>query len=72
MWIITDEVRKDNLNGMFRLKIGVLPLVNNAHTTLANPALKPVFAIENRLAGSDVNPYLAIAATLACGYLRVR
>ncbi len=24
--------------------------------------------IENRLAGSDVNPYLAIAATLACGY----
>ena len=25
--------------------------------------------IENRLAGSDVNPYLAIAATLACGYL---
>jgi len=25
--------------------------------------------IENRLAGSDVNPYLATAATLACGYL---
>jgi glutamine synthetase len=25
--------------------------------------------VENRLAGSDVNPYLAIAATLACGYL---
>ena len=25
--------------------------------------------IENRLAGADVNPYLAIAATLACGYL---
>ena len=25
--------------------------------------------IENRIAGSDVNPYLAIAATLACGYL---
>lgn len=25
--------------------------------------------IENRLAGSDVNPYLAIAGTLACGYL---
>lgn len=25
--------------------------------------------IENRLAGSDVNSYLAIAATLACGYL---
>jgi glutamine synthetase len=25
--------------------------------------------IENRIAGSDVNPYLVIAATLACGYL---
>ncbi|MDH5488498.1 MAG: glutamine synthetase family protein [Rhodospirillaceae bacterium] len=25
--------------------------------------------IENRLPGADVNPYLAIAATLACGYL---
>ncbi|HSD69628.1 MAG TPA: glutamine synthetase family protein [Woeseiaceae bacterium] len=25
--------------------------------------------VENRLAGSDVNPYLAIAATLACGYI---
>jgi len=25
--------------------------------------------VENRLAGSDVNPHLAIAATLACGYL---
>jgi glutamine synthetase len=25
--------------------------------------------IENRVAGSDVNPYLALAATLACGYL---
>ncbi len=25
--------------------------------------------IENRLAGSDVNPYLVIAASLACGYL---
>jgi glutamine synthetase len=25
--------------------------------------------IENRLAGSDVNPYLVIAASLACGYI---
>jgi len=25
--------------------------------------------VENRLAGADVNPYLAFAATLACGYL---
>jgi glutamine synthetase len=28
--------------------------------------------IENRLAGADVNPYLAIAASLACGYLGLR
>ncbi len=25
--------------------------------------------VENRLAGSDVNPYLVVAASLACGYL---
>ncbi len=25
--------------------------------------------IENRIAGSDTNPYLAIAASLLCGYL---
>ena len=25
--------------------------------------------VENRVAGSDVNPYLAMAASLACGYL---
>ncbi|MDA0994425.1 MAG: glutamine synthetase family protein [Proteobacteria bacterium] len=25
--------------------------------------------VENRLAGSDVNPYLALAASLSCGYL---
>lgn len=28
--------------------------------------------VENRLAGSDVNPYLAIAGTLACGYLGMK
>ncbi len=33
---------------------------------LSEPAARRV---ENRIAGSDVNPYLAIAATLACGYL---
>jgi glutamine synthetase len=27
--------------------------------------------IENRLAGADANPYLAIAASLACGYLGI-
>lgn len=34
----------------------------------SNPAGRRV---ENRVAGSDVNPYLAIAATLACGYLGI-
>jgi len=28
--------------------------------------------IENRIAGSDVNPYLVIAASLACGYLGMK
>jgi glutamine synthetase len=28
--------------------------------------------VENRVAGSDVNPYLAIAASLACGYLGIK
>jgi glutamine synthetase len=28
--------------------------------------------VENRLAGMDVNPYLAIAASLACGYLGLK
>ncbi|KAA2286069.1 glutamine synthetase family protein [Arenimonas fontis] len=28
--------------------------------------------VESRFAGSDVNPYLALAATLACGYLGIR
>ncbi len=29
----------------------------------------PARRVENRVAGADANPYLAIAATLACGYL---
>jgi len=28
--------------------------------------------IENRVVGMDANPYLAIAATLACGYLGMK
>ncbi len=28
--------------------------------------------VENRVPGVDVNPYLAMAATLACGYLGMR
>lgn len=44
--------------------------VDNRTVGLRVPASGPENRrVENRLAGSDVNPYLAIAATLACGYL---
>ena len=44
--------------------------VDNRTVGLRVPDAEPVNRrIENRLAGSDVNPYLVIAATLACGYL---
>ncbi len=44
--------------------------VDNRTVGLRVPDAAPAARrIENRLAGSDVNPYLAIAATLACGYL---
>jgi glutamine synthetase len=32
----------------------------------------PARRVENRLAGADANPYLAIAASLACGYLGMK
>ena len=32
-------------------------------------ATPPARRVENRIAGADANPYLAMAATLACGYL---
>ena len=28
--------------------------------------------VENRIAGADANPYLAMAASLACGYIGIR
>ncbi len=44
--------------------------VDNRTVGLRVPDSEPAARrVENRLAGSDVNPYLAIAATLACGYL---
>jgi glutamine synthetase len=44
--------------------------VDNRTVGLRVPDAKPeARRVENRLAGSDVNPYLAIAGTLACGYL---
>jgi len=44
--------------------------IDNRTVGLRVPASDPdARRVENRLAGSDVNPYLALAATLACGYL---
>ena len=44
--------------------------INNRTVGLRVPDSDPdARRVENRLAGSDVNPYLALAATLACGYL---
>lgn len=46
--------------------------IDNRTVGLRVPASDPAARrVENRLAGSDVNPYLAIAATLACGYLGI-
>ncbi|GAB3038540.1 glutamine synthetase family protein [Bowmanella dokdonensis] len=45
---------------------------DNRTTGLRVPASEPEgFRVENRLPGSDANPYLAFAATLACGYLGI-
>ncbi len=44
--------------------------VDNRTVGLRVPDSEPAARrVENRLAGSDVNPYLALAGTLACGYL---
>ena len=44
--------------------------IDNRTVGLRVPESEPeARRVENRLAGSDVNPYLALAATLACGYL---
>lgn len=46
--------------------------VDNRTVGLRVPDSSPAARrVENRLAGSDVNPYLAIAATLACGYIGI-
>ena len=43
---------------------------DNRSVGLREPVSDPVARrIENRVTGMDANPYLAIAATLACGYL---
>lgn len=44
--------------------------VDNRTTGLRVPISNPnQRRVENRVAGADVNPYLAMAASLACGYL---
>jgi glutamine synthetase len=46
---------------------------DNRTTGLRVPDATPNnYRIENRFPGADVNPYLAIAATLACGYLGMK
>tara|TARA_B110000046_G_scaffold184838_1_gene224482 strand:+ start:13866 stop:15209 length:1344 start_codon:yes stop_codon:yes gene_type:complete len=46
---------------------------DNRTTGLRVPDATPKnFRIENRFPGADVNPYLSIAATLACGYLGMK
>lgn len=43
---------------------------DNRTTGLRSPRAAPgARRVENRVAGADANPYLALAATLACGYL---
>jgi glutamine synthetase len=47
--------------------------VDNRTVGLRVPVSEPqARRVENRLAGSDVNPYLAIATSLACGYLGMK
>jgi glutamine synthetase len=44
--------------------------IDNRTVGLRVPESEPdARRVENRVAGSDVNPYLVLAATLACGYL---
>ena len=47
--------------------------VDNRTVGLRVPDSEPeARRVENRLAGADVNPYLALAGTLACGYLGMK
>ena len=46
---------------------------DNRTTGLRVPDANPKnYRIENRFPGADVNPYLSIAATLACGYMGMK
>jgi glutamine synthetase len=68
-----------NINSYRRLVIGEVSPMNtewgydNRTCGLRVPMDTPENTrVESRFAGSDVNPYLAMAATLACGYLGLR
>jgi glutamine synthetase len=44
--------------------------IDNRTVSLRVPSAEPAnLRVENRVAGADTNPYLAFAASLACGYL---
>ena len=47
--------------------------IDNRTVSLRVPASDPSnLRVENRVAGADANPYLAMAMTLACGYLGMK
>ena len=66
-----------NVNSYRRI-IAAAPRADQHAVGLRQPHRRPARAdlerrtnrrVENRLAGADANPYLALAASLACGYL---
>jgi glutamine synthetase len=68
-----------NVNSYRRLAIGEVAPINvqwgydNRTCGLRVPIDTPDHTrVESRFAGSDANPYLAMAATLACGWLGIR
>jgi glutamine synthetase len=68
-----------NVNSYRRLALGEVAPINvqwgydNRTCGLRVPMDTPENTrVESRFAGSDANPYLAMAATLACGYLGIK
>jgi len=51
----------------------VAPYVNNRTVGIRSPISSPAARrVENRVIGADANPYVAMAMTLACGYLGLK
>jgi glutamine synthetase len=47
--------------------------IDNRTVGIRSPLASPVARrIENRVIGADANPYVALAATLACGYIGIK